>query len=124
MWCKPAAGLVQGSAVPALLADQRHEAHSAQILLLEDSVLLLGHLDKLLDQAGIADGHDDPPVRRELFDQGTRHVAAARRRKDRVVRGLVAPALGPVALDDLDIAVTEAPQALARDLHQFALPLD
>src|SRR6185369_11160350 len=121
MWCKPAAGVVLGSAVPAFLADQRYEPDSAEAFLPENSVLLL---DQLLDQAGIADGHDDPPVGCELLDPRTRYVASARRGEDRVVRRLFAPTLGPVAFDDLDIAVAETPHPFARDLDQFVLPLD
>src|SRR5204863_956 len=43
------------SIFPSLFADQRNEPHTTEILLLEDSVFLLGHLDELLNPAGLAD---------------------------------------------------------------------
>jgi len=42
-------------------------------------------------------------------------VAAARRREDRVIGCLRAPALGPVTLDDLDIVTAKLPEPQARD---------
>src|SRR5258705_6105204 len=54
------------SAIPSLLADQRHKPHPAQILLAENPVFLLGHLDQLLNSARVADWHDQPPAWREL----------------------------------------------------------
>src|SRR6476646_303253 len=109
---------------PAFLADQRYEPHPAEIFLLQDSAVLLGDLDQLLNPAGIADRHHQPPAGRKLGDQGLGNVAAARRGEDRVIGGFVGPAAGAVTLDDLDMAVAKPPQSLASNLHQLVLPLD
>src|SRR5437764_5332138 len=112
------------SILPSFLADQRDEADGAQILLLENAIVLLGHLDQLLNAAGLAHRHDDAAVRRELLDQRARHVAPARRRQDGIERRVVAATFGSIRLDDLDIVVAEAPKPLARDLYQLMLALD
>src|SRR5437764_2879497 len=112
------------SILPSFLADQRDEADGAQIFLLENAILLLGHLDQLLDPAGLAHRHDDAAVRRELLDQRARHVAPARRRQDGIERGVLAAAFGTVALDDLDVIVAKAPQTAARHCDEVVLPLD
>src|SRR6185369_4828625 len=112
------------SLAPALFADQRHEAHPAEIFFLQDSVFLLRDLDEFLHAIGIADGHDDPSVGGELLDQRPRNVASGGGGEDRTKRRLVAPALRAVTLDDLDIVITEAPHSLASDRDQLGLPLD
>src|SRR4051812_6849567 len=96
------------SILPSFLADQRDETDGAQILLLEDAVLLFGHLDQLLNAAGFTHRHDDAAVGRELLNERARHVAPAGCCEDRIERGVRAAAFGPVALDDLDIVVAEA----------------
>src|SRR3954462_5831038 len=77
------------SILPPFLADQRHEPHPAEILLPEESVVLLGDLDQLLHPAGVTDRHHQPPAGSELRDQGGRNMAAARRRQDRVIGRLL-----------------------------------
>src|SRR5438477_3105626 len=109
--------------LPSLLADQRHEAHAAKTLLDQLPLCALRDLDQLLHPAWVAQRHDDAAARRELVDQRPGHVAAARSGDDRVIGSALRPALGAVALDDLDIAVAEPLEPLARHFDQFMLPL-
>ena len=60
----------------------------------------LGHLNELLDPAGIADRHDQPSAWRELLDERLRDVASARRGEDGVEWRFVRAAARAVALDD------------------------
>src|SRR5437868_4684591 len=112
------------SIAPPFLADQRHEPDLAEAFLLQDSVLLLGHFDQFLHRTGIADRHDEPSAGRKLLDQRTWDMAPAGGGEDRVERRLIAATGGPVAFDNLDVAVTEPPQPLARDVDQIMLALD
>src|SRR3954452_6689222 len=112
------------SIFPSLLPNQRHEAHAAQILLDELAIGTLGHLDQLLHPARLADRHDDAPAVGELLDPRLGHVAAAGGGDDRIERSLVETALRPVALDNLEVVVAEAVNALPRELDQVVLPLD
>src|SRR5437868_1364476 len=84
------------SIFPTLLADQGHEAHTAEALLDQLAVRSLGDLDQLLHPAGTADGHDDAPAVGELLDPGLGHVATAGGGEDGVDRRMFGATPGAV----------------------------
>src|SRR5205085_6312471 len=112
------------SIAPAFLADQRDEANTAEILPQSLAAWPFRDLDQLLHRAGIAERHHQAAALGELLEQSFWNMASARSGEDRIIRRIGGPAPGTVALDDLDIVVTEGPHAVARDGNQLGLALD
>jgi hypothetical protein len=115
------AGAVLG---PSLVADQRHEGHAAQVLLLVGVLARPGDLQQALAALLGADGHDQPAADRELVLQRLRDRRPAGRDQDGVERRRVRPSQRAVAGLQDDVAVTQALNARPRQARQRVVALD
>lgn len=92
---------------PALLTDERHERHCAEILLLEFCFILPRELDQRLVPHFTTDRNDKTTAYRELIFQRLRHIGSARSDQDRVKRSGFGPSAGAVAYAQIDVIVTD-----------------
>ena len=100
--------------LPALCADQRHEADVAEVLAREAAVGLARHAHELLELAPLADRHHEPPAGRELVEQRRGHARPAGRHHDRVVGRVLGPAERAVAVADRHVREPELARGGAR----------
>src|SRR5690242_7569373 len=100
------------SIFPAFFPNEGNEANAGQVLLLDRAIVSLRHFDEFLNPSRTAKRHDDFSAWRELIEQRLGHVTPAGRGQDRVIGRTLRPALGPVALDNVDIVESEAPHAV------------
>ena len=112
-----------GKRGPFLRSDQRHEGDKAVGLLLE--ALRIGPADARQHLVGpLTHRNDEPSSDRQLLLERGRHDGPASRNQDGVEGRSIRPALRAVTFDDLDIAIAEVGDALARLLHQHLVALD
>ena len=109
---------------PAVLADQRHESHGAEILLMERVLAIAHDLDQPLLVGEHADGHDQASADLELIAQGLRDFRSARGHDDGVERCGLGPSQGAVAMAHLDVAIAEPREPLLGRVRQRAVTLD
>src|SRR5437764_10712052 len=98
---------------PAVFADQRHEAHVAEIVLLVSVRRGAPDPDELLVVL-LADRHDQAAADGELFAQRLRHVRSSRGADDGVEWRGLRPAQSTVADTHLDVVVAQFLEALLR----------
>ena len=110
--------------LPRVLTHERNEADLPELLLLEPLARDAGHPDEVLQARIGPDRNHHAAADGELVAQLPRHVRPARRHDDPVVRGMVRPAEAAVAVEHLDVAVSQGPEAAARQIDQRLVPLD
>ena len=109
---------------PAMLADQRHERHAAEILLLEVGSTGARHLDQPLVTRRSADRYHQPAPDVELILERLRDFRPAGRSQDGVERRGLGPAARAVAGAQLDVVVAQPLQPRRRQPGQLVDALD
>ncbi|MGF6936095.1 hypothetical protein OKW41_005257 [Paraburkholderia sp. UCT70] len=103
---------------PAIVADERHEAHVAERMFVVVVFVAPHDLHEPLTALTAADRHHEPSSHGELHAQRSRHTRSARRRDDRVIGRMRGKTRGAVADMHFDVLVAEPLQALARALGE------
>jgi hypothetical protein len=108
---------------PALRADQRHEAHVAEVLLVVAPGAAAGDAQQRL-RVGVADRHHQASAPRQLVEQRRRRLRPAGGDQDRVERRPLGPAQRAVAGAHLDGGGAVRLEPPARQCGQRGVPLD
>ena len=109
---------------PALLPDEGHEADLTERLAVEAPVVSPGDPHEHLGSLVRSHRHDQAAARRELAEQRLGDLGPAGRNGDGVVGGMLGPAEGPVAAEDVRVVVPEPRQAFARTVREELETLD
>lgn len=109
--------------VPAMLADQRYEADTAEVMFLPGVLAGAGDAQQGL-QALASDRNDEPPAELELTLERLGDTVASRGDEDRVERRFVGQAQAAVAVDNGHIVIAERVDSLGGRPGERLVPFD
>jgi hypothetical protein len=110
--------------LPSVSADERHERHGSEILLVERVRPAARHPHESLQVRLSADRNDDSASRRQLVAERVGHPGPTGRHEDRVERCRFGQTERSITVMDLDVVEAQLGEGVPRGVDELAVPLD